>query len=87
MRAEPGIVTLLVLYRRLFRETPDLRERWDLPLEMMLVYAIEDPVTIEMAREAQIRAVQYQPTWLDSWLASVSVRKREGTLASVPKGV
>ena len=87
MRAEPGIVTLLALYRRLFKETPDLRERWGLPLEMMLLYAVEDPVTIEFAREVGIRAVQYRPEWIEEWLASVSVRKREATLTSVPGGV
>jgi len=87
MRAEPGTVTLLLLYRRLFLETPDLKERWDLPLEMMFVYAVEDPVTVELARERGIRVVQYQPDWLDQWLASVSVRKREATLESREGGV
>jgi len=82
MRADPGIVTMLELYKKLFQETPDLKERWDLPIEMMLVYSIEDPVTVQLAREHNVRAIQYVPSWLWEYLKSIAPYKREGSLPS-----
>jgi len=87
MRCHPGIVTMLELYKKLFQETPDLKERWEVPIELMLVYAIEDPVTVQLAREHGVRVIQHVPTWLDEYLKSIAPRMREGSLPFQRGGV
>ncbi len=82
IRLNPGVISYLDLYARLFKETLEFKERWNLPIEKMLVFAIEDPVTIELARQNGIRAVPFQPPWIRDYLKLLTPRERRGVQKS-----
>jgi len=74
--ASPSAVTQLELYREMLPTTPDLAPWRHLPIEAILLYAIEHPTLLRMTRGKGIRTVQYVPKWLDKWL-----KKRGATKA------
>ena len=76
IRLDPGVISKLEIYRRLFFETPEYKDRWTLPVELMLVFAIEDPVTIELAREKGIRCIPFRPEWVPEYLRLLTPRER-----------
>jgi len=79
IRPDPGKISQLELYAMLLPQTPELRAWWGLKIELLLLYAIEDPATVYLAREKGIRCVQYQPLWLPSYLDILMPRERRGT--------
>jgi len=83
IRATPAAISFLQLYKKLFLVTPDFKNRWDKPVELLLLYAIEDPVTITLAREQNIRCVHYRPNWLDEYLAELMPRERRAPLTKI----
>jgi len=83
MKMHPGIISLLELYKKLFQETPDLRERWNLTIEMMLVYVVEDPPTTQQAREHGIRCIQHVPSWIKEWVQTLESRRRPAVVEAI----
>jgi len=80
IRPDPGDVSKLELYSRLLPVTPEYRQYKDRPIEMILLYAIEDPATILLARERGIRCIEYKPDWLSSYVALLTKRESRGVL-------
>jgi len=78
IRPQPGKISQLDLYTRLVPHTPELAAWKALPIEKVLLYAIEDPATTLMAREQGIRCVEYKPLWLESYLELLMPRERRG---------
>lgn len=78
IRADPGDISQLGLYAYLVPLTPELKPHWNKKIIKMLVYAIEDPATIKIARENQIRCVEYKPSWLEAYLEILMPRERIG---------
>jgi hypothetical protein len=78
IRPDPGKISQLELYALLFPHTPELAAFRDLPLSLLLLYAIEDPATVLLARQKGIEAVEYKPLWLDSYLEILTPRERRG---------
>ena len=79
IRPQPGKISQLELYKMLFPLTPEL-EPWNkLEIDMILLYAIEDPATIALARQKGIRCIEYKPLWLDSYLQILMPRERRGS--------
>ena len=78
IRPNPGKISQLELYKLLFPQTPELRAWRALKIEMLLLYAIEDPATIFLAREKGIRCVEYKPLWLPEYLRVLMPRERRG---------
>jgi len=74
---EPGDVSKLELYARLVRHTPELEQYRSRPLVLELVYAIEDPLVVVMARERNIRVRYFRPKWVDDYLLERAHRMRE----------
>jgi len=81
IRPEPGDISKLQLYARLFPHTPEFFPWKALPVDLILLYAIEDPATILLAREAKIACIEYKPTWLPKYLEILLPRERRGTQA------
>jgi len=81
IRPEPGDISKLQLYARLFPHTPEFKAWQGLPVDMVLLYAIEDPAVIFLAREAKIRAIEYKPTWLPSYMQILMPRERRSPQA------
>lgn len=79
IRPEPGDVSKLQLYKMLFPHTPELERHANKPVEMILLYAIEDPATNYLARQQGIRTVEYKPPWLNEYLAILYPRERRGS--------
>jgi hypothetical protein len=80
IRPDPGDVSKLELYKRLLPVTPEYRAHREKPVELILLYAIEDPATILMARENGIRCIEYKPSWLSAYLSILQKRETRGHL-------
>lgn len=79
IRPQPGKISQLELYKMLFPLTPELEPWKSLPIDMILLYAIEDPATIALARQKGIRCIEYKPLWLPSYLEILMPRERRGS--------
>ena len=79
IRPQPGKISQLELYAMLFPMTPELEPWHGLPLHLILLYAIEDPATVALARQKGIRCIQYKPLWLDAYLQLLLPRERRGS--------
>ena len=78
IRPNPGKISQLELYRLLLPHTPELTAWRGLPIDMILLYAIEDPATILLARQKGILCIEYKPTWLPAYLEILMPRERRG---------
>jgi len=78
IRPDPGKISQLELYGILFPHTPELAPWRALPLHLILLYAIEDPATILLARQKGIRCIEYKPSWLPSYMEALMPRERRG---------
>lgn len=74
---QPGVISQLDLYERLFPKTPELSEHAHKPIEKTLLCAVEDPLVTQMAREQNIRVVVYRPEWIDGYLDILEQRKKQ----------
>lgn len=82
MRAQPGKISVLKLYEKLVRQTPELAEYHDLPVQKVLLYCIEDPVLNIVAREEGILPVRYVPTFFDEWFSLRFPRHQRASLST-----
>lgn len=80
IRPSPGDISQLELYEHLVPHTPELEEYKDLPIEKLLVYAIEDPLIVSMARDRGIKVTYFKPDWIDDYLAILYPRERRSPL-------
>ena len=78
IRPQHGVISQLELYARLLPHTPELGRHASLPIEMVLLYAIEDELINVLAREKGIRCVFYEPAWLPEYLDELYPRERTG---------
>lgn len=76
IRSQPGKISQLELYRLLLPKTPELAEHMHKPIELVLLYAIEDPAVVLLARSKGIRCILFKPMWLDDYLALLQPRER-----------
>ena len=79
IRPDPGKISQLELYAMLFPHTPELKAWAAVPLHLVLLYAIEDPATVLLARQKGIACIQYQPTWLPAYMEALMPRERRGS--------
>lgn len=78
IRPDPGKISQLELYAMLFPHTPELEAWHGLPLHLVLLYAIEDPATILLARNKGILCIEYKPLWLPAYMEALMPRERRG---------
>lgn len=76
IRLGPGKISQLELYKMLLPHTPELRAWRGKPIHMLLLYAIEDPAVIMLARQKGIECIEYIPLWLPDYLAILMPRER-----------
>lgn len=79
IRLGPGKISQLELYKILFPHTPEFRAWRTAPIQLQLLYAIEDPATIQLARNKGIKCTLYEPTWLQAYLDILMPRERRGS--------
>ena len=80
IRPQPGDISQLQLYARLIPTTPELSAYKDLPIEKVLVYALEDPVLRTLATESSIRYIYFHPDWISDYLAILYPREQRPSL-------
>lgn len=83
IRPNPGKIAQLELYKQLYYKTPEFDSIKHLPLEMELVYAIEDPATVELAKQKGIRTVYYKPIWIEEYINQLYPRERRGPIQPI----
>lgn len=76
LKPDPGKISILNLYARLFPLTPEMDQYRSLPVEKLLVWALHDHAAEALARESGIRVEVYQPQWVLDWLDSMRPRDR-----------
>ncbi|RLE76534.1 MAG: hypothetical protein DRJ44_03865 [Thermoprotei archaeon] len=67
IRAEPGAISQLLLYDKLFPKTPEFRLLKDKPRELLLLVGFPDPEVDELAKEHGIKVAVFCPKWLKEW--------------------
>lgn len=75
LQSHPGKVSMLKLYEKLVPQTPELRPYWDLPVQKVLLYVIEDPVLNILANEEDILPIQFVPSFFPEWFDKLARRK------------
>jgi len=80
IRPSPGDISQLELYEHLLPKTPELATHKAKPIEKLLVFALEDPVVVSMARDRGIRVVYFHPGWIDEYLKVLYARERRASL-------
>jgi hypothetical protein len=76
LRSDAGKISILNLYATLLPQTDELKSFNHLPIQKVLLYAIEDPVVNELARRENILPVLYVPTFFEAWLEKRRARDR-----------
>jgi len=85
IRPNPGKISQLELYDELFEMTPEFKKYWGWKRELMILYAIEDPATVYLARKKGILCVRYVPDWLEAYLPLLFRREQRGSVHALPK--
>jgi len=85
IRPNPGKISQLELYAMLLPHTPEFSQYRSRRVTMVLLYAIEDPAVILLARRKGIRCIQYKPTWLPAYLELLMPRERRGSRLGIPE--
>jgi len=83
IRPNVGKIAQLKLYKMLFYQTPEFEHLKNLPLELELVYAIEDPATVELCKEEGIRPVYFKPAWVESYINLLFPYERRGSIQEI----
>lgn len=79
LRSDPGKLSILKLYEKLVPQTPELRPHWDLPIEKVLLYTIEDTTLNVLAKEEGILPIQFVPSFFNEWFNKLAYRKRQAS--------
>jgi hypothetical protein len=83
IRPSPGDISQIELYEYLLPSTPELEQYRNLPVEKLLVYAIEDPVIVTMARGRGIKCTYFKPSWVDDYLVILYPSERRAPLTQL----
>lgn len=81
IRPDPGDISQLELYAALLPYTPEFKEHKAKPIELLLLYSLEDPVLLRMARERDIKVIYYRPAWLQEYLDILYPRERRAPIS------
>ena len=76
LKPDPGKISMVLLYARLFPQTVEFEEFARLPVTCLLVWGIPDGATEALARESGVAVDVFQPQWVTDWLTTLRVRDR-----------
>jgi hypothetical protein len=83
IRPDPGDISQLDLYMRLFPTTPEFSDVRPADLRGGLVYAIDDPPVRSLARDRGYTVAIFRPPWVDDYLRGLFPRHRRASLTEV----
>jgi hypothetical protein len=81
MKADAGKVSILKLYEMLVPQTPELAEYSLLPIQKVLLFAIEDPWLTELCKRENILPVHFVPSNFEKWFATLRPRDKRASQA------
>ena len=81
MRPEPGVISQLEEYEKLFKETPEFSDYWDHRIQKVLLTTMEDASLRVTCEEHQVKYVIFKRPWVDDYLR---MRFRVGEDVAVP---
>jgi len=81
VRPEWWKIQQLKIYGKLFKSTPEFREHWHKPIELLLLTTIDSPFHQAMAESEGIRYVIYQPEWIIPYMQRYGIRRRRPPLS------
>ena len=64
IRWKPEGLGQLITYKFMFYQTPEYSDRWDLPVELVALYAYISKENKELLPGFDIRAVEFRPKWI-----------------------
>jgi len=67
MRAEPGAIGQLELYKKLFPDTPEFYQFRKYPIKLIFLTTIRDKVVEKLCKEKGIQYIVYSPAWVKEW--------------------
>jgi len=76
IKPSPGVLGQIEIYRRLLPQTPELKPFFPRDVEAQLVYCIEFPLIVALAREKGIRAIQFPYSRLREWMEQKTPREK-----------
>jgi hypothetical protein len=79
---DPGKISQLDLYRYLYPLTPEFYDRRRLPVDGLLLCAVDDPVFRRIAADRGYGVYVYRPPWLDGYFDRLFPRQRRAPLPS-----
>ncbi len=74
----------ILMYRELVPETDTLRAYWNMPVKLILIVAIDDPVLKRTVEKYGVEYRVYQPDWLPAYIETL--RPRDLTPSSLQIG-
>jgi len=75
MIAKPGVVSQILLYKDLFKETPEFRRYHEWPVKLKIVCAKIDEHTERLAKEHGIEVEVYRPSFYDEWIKETVIER------------
>ena len=75
IRPAVGKISQLEYYLRLVGSTPELLEFAGRPVHGLLLFAIQDPLLEQLAREKGFQVRYYRPPWVDEYLTQIYSRE------------
>lgn len=75
----PDVIAIaqLTLYKRLFPQTDEFRDRSTMPVSLRILSAVVDPILSTMIAEAGINEELFHPSWVDDYLNTKLPNKRK----------
>lgn len=83
IRPGPEAIAQLKLYKHLLPLTPELQDHKAKTIELVLLFALEDPVVEQLAKAEGIRVVYFKPRWVDEYLEVLNPRERRAPLTDL----
>ena len=84
IRPDPGDISQLDLYMRLWPATPEFADLRGRRARGHLLYAQEDPIIRQLALERGYTVEVWRPAWVDGYMESLSPRARRAPLTVLP---
>ena len=76
IKPQLGPLEALIVYKNLFLSDPAYAEHHKKRIDLQFLYAVEDPVEVNLARQLGITPIQYRPNWLSEYFDILSARER-----------
>lgn len=75
LKATPTAIGQLMLYSKLFPDTPEFQQVKQLPRKLVMLVGVNDPAVKALCKDEEIEYIVFSPAWIEKWLNEVFVRR------------